>query len=65
VASTHGSPWRYDTFIPVIFAGAGLGHARVERPVTPYDIAATLAAYLKMTPPSGSIGIPLSEVLEK
>jgi predicted AlkP superfamily pyrophosphatase or phosphodiesterase len=65
VASTHGSPWRYDTFVPVIFAGAGLGHARVERPVTPYDIAATLAAYLKMTPPSGSIGIPLSEVLEK
>jgi hypothetical protein len=24
VASTHGSPWRYDTFVPVIFAGAGL-----------------------------------------
>ena len=21
VASTHGSPWRYDTFVPVIFAG--------------------------------------------
>jgi len=22
VASTHGSPWRYDTFVPVMFAGA-------------------------------------------
>jgi len=24
VASTHGSPWRYDTFVPVMFAGAGI-----------------------------------------
>ncbi|MEA3303629.1 MAG: alkaline phosphatase family protein [Pseudomonadota bacterium] len=64
VASTHGSPWRYDTFVPVIFAGAGLKHARVERPITPYDIAPTLAAYLNVKPPSGSIGIPLSEVFE-
>ncbi|NNK95661.1 MAG: alkaline phosphatase family protein [Desulfobacterales bacterium] len=65
VASTHGSPWRYDTFVPVIFAGVGLKPARVDRPVTPYDISATLAAYLKIKPPSGSIGIPLAEVLEK
>ena len=65
VASTHGSPWRYDTFVPVIFAGAGLKPARVERPITPYDIAPTLATYLNVKPPSGSIGIPLSEVFEK
>ncbi|HED17869.1 MAG TPA: alkaline phosphatase family protein [Gammaproteobacteria bacterium] len=64
VASTHGSPWRYDTFVPVIFAGAGLSAAKVDRPVTPYDIAPTLAAYLKIKPPSGATGIPLSEVLE-
>ena len=65
VASTHGSPWRYDTFVPVIFAGAGLSPATVNRPVTPYDIAPTLAAYLGVKPPSGSIGTPLSEVLVK
>jgi hypothetical protein len=65
VASTHGSPWRYDTFVPVMFAGVDLKPARVERPITPYDIAATLAAFLKVKPPSGSIGIPLSEVLGK
>jgi predicted AlkP superfamily pyrophosphatase or phosphodiesterase len=65
VASTHGSPWRYDTFVPVIFAGAGLPPATVNRPVTPYDIAPTLAAYLGVKPPSGSIGTPLSEVLRK
>jgi hypothetical protein len=65
VASTHGSPWRYDTFVPVIFAGAGLPAMAVNRPVTPYDIAPTLAAYLGMKPPSGAIGIPLPEVLKQ
>ena len=63
VASTHGSIWRYDTFVPVIFAGAGLSAAKVSRPVTPYDIAPTLAACLKIKPPSGAAGIPLQEVL--
>jgi len=65
VASTHGSIWRYDTFVPVIFAGAGLPAARVSRLVTPYDIAPTLAAYLKVKTPSGAFGMPLQEVLEK
>jgi predicted AlkP superfamily pyrophosphatase or phosphodiesterase len=63
VASTHGSPWRYDTFVPLIFAGAGLSAATLSRPVTPYDIAPTLAAYLGVKPPSGTIGMPLPEVL--
>ncbi|MDH3691212.1 MAG: alkaline phosphatase family protein [Gammaproteobacteria bacterium] len=65
VASTHGSPWRYDTYVPVIFAGAGLSTAKVYRAVTPYDIAPTLAAYLNVKPPSGAVGTLLSEVLGK
>jgi predicted AlkP superfamily pyrophosphatase or phosphodiesterase len=65
VASTHGSPWRYDTYVPVIFAGAGLMAAKVSRAVTPYDIAPTLASYLNVKPPSGAVGRPLSEVLVK
>jgi arylsulfatase A-like enzyme len=65
VASTHGSPWRYDTFVPVIFAGAGLPAAKVHRSITPYDIAPTLAAYLGTKPPSGALGVPLPEVLMK
>jgi len=64
VASTHGSPWRYDSFVPVMFGGASLPAATVSRPVTPYDIAPTLAASLGVKPPSGSIGKPLVEVLE-
>ena len=64
VASTHGSPWRYDTYVPVMFAGNGTKAKKVDRPVTPYDIAATLAAHLNIKPPSGAIGVPLQEVLE-
>ena len=64
VASTHGSPWRYDTFVPVIFAGAGLKATTVSRPITPYDVAPTLADCIGVKPPSGSIGIPLAEVVE-
>ncbi len=63
VASTRGSPWRYDTFVPIMFAGAGLTAAKVNRAVTPYDIAVTLAAYLNVKPPSGAVGSPLLEVL--
>ena len=64
VAATHGSPWRYDTHVPVIFVGSGLGSARIARPVTPYDIAPTLSAYLGISPPSGASGHPLTEVLK-
>ncbi|MEE4360051.1 MAG: alkaline phosphatase family protein [Pseudomonadales bacterium] len=62
VASHHGSPWHYDRAVPVIFAGAGLAPQRVDRPVTPYDIAATLSAVLGIAAPSASAGRPLEEV---
>ena len=63
VASTHGSPWNYDTYVPIVFAGAGLQPAIVDRRVLTVDIAATLAAYLGIKPPSGSVGEPLEEVV--
>jgi predicted AlkP superfamily pyrophosphatase or phosphodiesterase len=65
VASTHGSPWRYDTFVPIFFAGSGLPAMKISRAVTPYDIAPTLASYLGTKPPSGAIGNPLAEVLRE
>ncbi len=63
VASTHGSPWTYDTYVPIVFAGAGLQAQTVDRRVQTVDVAATLAAFLSIKPPSGSVGIPLTEVL--
>ena len=63
VATTHGSPWRYDTFVPLIFAGAGVQPQRVHRQVQTVDVAPTLAAFLGIKPPSGSRGSVLVEVL--
>jgi len=62
VAATHGSPWHYDRHVPVVFAGSNLEPARISRAVTPYDIAVTLASWLNIEAPSGSIGEVLPEV---
>jgi len=64
VASTHGSPWTYDTYVPIVFAGAGLKAQTVDRAVQTVDIAVTLSTYMGIKPPSGAVGVPLTEVLE-
>jgi predicted AlkP superfamily pyrophosphatase or phosphodiesterase len=64
VASTHGSPWRYDQFVPVIFVGPGMPPQRVFREISTVDVAPTLSAILGITYPSGSVGKPLVEVLQ-
>ena len=63
LAVMHGSPWRYDTYVPIIFAGAGMGSKTVNRPVRPVDVSPTLAAVLGIKPPSSTSGEPLVEVL--
>jgi predicted AlkP superfamily pyrophosphatase or phosphodiesterase len=64
LAVMHGSPWRYDTHVPVIFAGASLKPAVVNRPVRIVDVAPTLSAFLGVKHPSSSNGTPLVEVLD-
>jgi len=64
IAATHASPWTYDTYVPIFFAGDNIPAQNIARPVTPYDIAPTIANILEVKPPSGSVGIPLVEVLE-
>jgi predicted AlkP superfamily pyrophosphatase or phosphodiesterase len=63
VASTHGSPWNYDTYVPIVFVGAGMEPVFVNRRVYTVDIAPTLSAILGIKPPSGSVGTVLDEVL--
>ena len=63
VASTHGSPWSYDTYVPIVFAGAGLKAQTVDRKVLTVDVATTLAAYMGTKPPSGVAGTVLKEVM--
>jgi len=64
IAAIHASPWTYDSYVPLFFAGYNVPAQRIVRPVTPYDIAATIAVRLEIKPPSGSVGTPLVEVLK-
>jgi arylsulfatase A-like enzyme len=63
LCTIHGSPWRYDTYVPIFFAGMGIPAQRISRKVHPVDIATTLAALLEIKPPSGASGDVLAEVM--
>ena len=64
IAVMHGSPWRYDTHVPIIFVGAGVEPKTVNRRVRPVDVAPTIAAFLGVKPPSSASGKSLTEVLD-
>ena len=62
VAAMHGSPWNYDTHVPMIFVGGRIRSQLVYRPVQPADLAPTLSALLGMSPPASAGGTVLPEV---
>jgi len=64
LAAIHGSPWPYDTYVPIFFAGHEVRAQTVERRVAPTDIAPTISNYLGIKYPSGNIGDPLPEVIQ-
>ncbi|MBW0159452.1 alkaline phosphatase family protein [Sedimentimonas flavescens] len=63
VTATHGSPWRYDSYVPIIFAGFGLAPQPVSRRVLTVDVATTLSAVAGARPPDGAAGEVLREVV--
>lgn len=65
VTCTHGSPWKYDTFVPIIFAGKNIPQNHIYRRVHTTDVAPTLSRYVGAKPPSGSVGFVLEEVFSK
>jgi hypothetical protein len=64
VAAMHGSPWSYDTHVPIIFAGRGIKPAQIDRLVHPIDVAPTLSAILNISPPAAAEGSVLEEVIQ-
>jgi predicted AlkP superfamily pyrophosphatase or phosphodiesterase len=65
-AATHGSPYAYDTTVPILFYGPRWVKAgRVEQTVHVADIAPTLAGFLGVAAPSGSEGKPLPIAAER
>ena len=65
IAVMHGSPWRYDTHVPVMFSGPGIEAQHVHRTVHPVDVAPTIATLLGMTPPASMQGAALTEVINR
>jgi predicted AlkP superfamily pyrophosphatase or phosphodiesterase len=63
IGAMHGSPWSYDTHVPIIFVGQGIKPARVDRLVHPIDVAPTLSAILNISPPAAAEGSILKEVV--
>jgi arylsulfatase A-like enzyme len=58
--STHGSPYDYDTHVPILLYGPHWVKAgRVDAPVEVVDIAPTLSRMLRVAPPPSSEGRPL------
>jgi predicted AlkP superfamily pyrophosphatase or phosphodiesterase len=60
--ATHGTPFSYDSHVPIIFLGPGIQAGYYHGEVTVNDIAPTVATILEVETPSGSIGRVLTEM---
>ena len=62
--ATHGSPYSYDTHVPLVIMGGGVAPGRYLQAATPADIAPTLARLLNVQAPGNSVGRVLAEALK-
>ena len=61
--ATHGTPYLYDSHIPLIVMGPGIRPGIFASEVALNDLAPTLATLLDIETPSGSVGRVLTEIL--
>ena len=61
--ATHGSPWKYDSHVPLLIRGAGIRPGRYATAVTPAALAPTLAKVLGVEAPAGCEVDALDEAL--
>lgn len=62
--TTHGSPYTYDTHVPLIFSGWKIKQGSSVRSVYITDIAPTLSILLGCEFPNGCTGKPLEELFK-
>jgi len=62
--ANHGTPYDYDTHVPMLFLGPRIKAGHYDSNVAPNDIAPTLATILDIETPSGSSGRVLTEMLK-
>ena len=58
--TTHGSPYSYDTHVPLIFCGWNIKHGSSAEQIFITDVAPTLAMMLNIQFPNGCTGKPIS-----
>lgn len=61
----HGSAWAYDSHVPLLISGGIIKAGTFARTVSVADLAPTLSQILGIEQPSGNMGRPLHEALEK
>jgi arylsulfatase A-like enzyme len=63
IPATHGSPYSYDTHVPLLMMGSRVAPGRFRQAATPADIAPTLSSILGIQAPSNTVGRVLLEGL--
>ena len=63
IGTSHGTPYDYDTKVPLVFWGTGRAPLVVERTVHTVDLAATVAAFYNLPTPGNLDGIALKEIM--
>ena len=62
--TTHGSPWHYDTHVPLLLIGQGIAPGCYDRRVSPGFLAPTASRLLGIDSPGGCVEEPLQESLQ-
>lgn len=62
--TTHGSPYSYDTHVPLIFYGWNIKQGSSTEQIYITDLAATLAMMLNIQFPNGCTGKPISFLIK-
>jgi predicted AlkP superfamily pyrophosphatase or phosphodiesterase len=61
--TSHGTPFQYDSHVPLVLMGPGIKPGRYHRQAAINDIAPTLATLLEVEVPAGATGRVLDEAL--
>jgi predicted AlkP superfamily pyrophosphatase or phosphodiesterase len=62
--TTHGSPFPYDTHVPLIWYGAGIKEGISHHRVHVKDIAPTLSSIMGISYPNGATGQPIEDLMD-
>jgi predicted AlkP superfamily pyrophosphatase or phosphodiesterase len=62
--TTHGSYSNYDTHVPLVWYGWKVRHGESSAETAVSDIAPTIASWLYIQEPNGSVGKPLQELMK-